>query len=187
MTPSDKPMHLGEGDFPPLTSQIWRSASGSEEWLVAMRWQVLNGRAECVGLEIVSAAPADEWQGKLLGKRKRRRGRPVTATLLRQLPIGRIIASERAGLAWLDDSFQEAGTRRPKATPAHLQEAADVYREAWAKGHPTGRALQEHFQVSASAARKLAFQARQAGLLPKTDPGVATAIRRRRIMNRTKP
>jgi hypothetical protein len=52
-------------------------------------------------------------------------------------------------------------------------EVADVYRQAWRDGRPPTKAVAKHFQISDSAAAKRVMRARQGGLLPPTEKGVA--------------
>ncbi len=179
--------HFEEGQHLFGTHRLWPSRRHGP-WLLDFHWQVIDGRAECVGLDFRSSLPHDGhplsagYRGVL-----RRKGTPLTATLLRTIPVGQLVAEERDGLHDFlgGTAFAPAGTRRPRSTPARLSEAATAYQEAWAAGSSTTRAVQDRFNISAGAARKLIWQARDSGLLPKTQSGVARGGRVKR--SRRKP
>ncbi len=164
------------------THRLWPSGRHGP-WLIDFHWQVIDGRAECVGFDLRSSLPpaghplSAGYRGIL-----RRKGTPLTATLLRTIPVGQLVAEQREGLHDIlrGTAFDPAGARRPRSTPARLTEAAVAYQQAWSAGTSTTRAVQDHFSISAGAARKLIWQARDAGLLPETQSGVARGGRIKR-------
>lgn len=56
-------------------------------------------------------------------------------------------------------------------TPAFLRDVATVYREAVEAGRPPNRAIQDRYGRSRSAVSQWLRQAREAELLPPTEPG----------------
>lgn len=60
------------------------------------------------------------------------------------------------------------------STIERLQRVAAVYREAAMTGAPPTQAVAQREEVSYSAAAKLVWRTRLAGLLPATTPGVVT-------------
>ncbi len=163
------------------THRLWPSARHGP-WFIELHWQVIDGRAECVGFDLRSSLPEGHRLSTGYRGILRRKGTPLTATLLRSIPVGQLVAEHRDELhAMLGGTvFDPAGARRPRSTPARLTEAAAAYQQAWSAGTSTTRAVQDHFNISAGAARKLIWQARDAGLLPKTQSGVARGGRIKR-------
>ncbi len=184
----DGQSHFEEGQHLFGTHRLWPSGRHGP-WLLAFHWQVVDGRAECVGLDLRSSLPhhghplSAGYRGIL-----RRKGTPLTATLLRTIPVGQLVAEQREGLHDIlgGPAFDPAGARRPRSTPARLTEAAVVYQQAWSAGTSTTRAVQDHFSISAGAARKLIWQSRDAGLLPETQSGVARGGRIKRTNRKRK-
>lgn len=156
-------------------------------WTVTLTWRDAGDRAECSGF---SLAPLDP-----------KRTEPVTATLLRSLPITSLIAEARR--ARYDDSgggivealaegqdidvgpgleeelrrkaepWREAGTRRLHLGPEHHHDVAAIYSSALAAhGHPL-KAVQAHWTVSRPTASRWVAAAREAGFLPPTGRGRA--------------
>jgi hypothetical protein len=64
----------------------------------------------------------------------------------------------------------EIGERRWRMTDEHLEEVASVYREAYAKGDPTARAIAERWTTTEQNARRWVSRARGRGFLPPTEP-----------------
>lgn len=62
----------------------------------------------------------------------------------------------------------EVGERRWRMTDEHLREVASVYRDAFAKGDPTARAIAERWGTTEQNARRWVLRARKEGLLPPT-------------------
>jgi hypothetical protein len=110
----------------------------------------------------------------------------VTASLVRNLPLGTMIEESRraliakATLAGDEPSavpnqmwakFAGVGPHRgTEITAEQDQAAADVYRQAWGNGKPVTAAVAEHFSISKSAANKRIAKARAAGLLKGMGP-----------------
>lgn len=170
----------GDGTWIGPLSRRWPDP-GTGPWLVTIHWQVLDGRPEPVALDVASSLPADEQQHRL-GEPDAlpHRGLPLRTALLRQLRLAEVIAEERVRVARLlrerDPAAPTTKAPRPQgmrdATARRLQQAAEVYRDAWTQGRPDpNRAVAEHFGVSVQAAAKLTQRARSAGLLPPTAPG----------------
>ena len=151
--------------------------SGLFDWSIWIH--VLDGVAECVDLRCSGAD-----------------GQPVTATALRQLPIARLVqqgvllasrpAEEipRQRVMW--KTVEEAQEKRDAVAKHHgrvkrnphqkdqvtdelLEEVATIYRAELAGGRPTAR-VAETLHYSRSSAGRLVMEARNRGLLPKTDP-----------------
>jgi hypothetical protein len=152
-------------------------------WRIELHWQILGGRAECIGIDLRSAVPTPERpEDRISLPPPRKLGEPVTATLLRQLRIGQLVESYRADMYEItrgDQLYRSRGTRRPRTDLSRLAEVAEVYREAHRQGRPTGRAVADRFTVSVSNARKMIYEARREGELPPTAPGVAVARKRK--------
>jgi hypothetical protein len=152
----------------------WQDATGSK-WKIQLHWQVINSRAECIGVRIASAAKPDDPLSAGLPKV----GVPVTTALLRGIPLGAQIEAQRREINrfWALAPAQPEGVfKRPirLATLARLQEAAAVYSAAWRNGDAPTAAVEDHFGISHSAAAKLVSRARDADLLPKTAKGRAS-------------
>lgn len=172
----------------------WVAPDG-RQWVLALEWGEVSGRAEVLGFGIRSADGMT----------------PVTSTALRSVPLGRVVedqlrrrladargAAERqpapprrhhgefpSGRRFAVDVTDEspgiaahqigplaaAGERlgRPRTYgKAHFQAVAGVYSKAWEAGlHPT-KAVAERFQVSRSAAAKWVARAREMQLLGPT-------------------
>ncbi len=178
------------------TDVLWPDPTGGP-WAVLLTWDLLDGRYECVGVEIRSYVPPGPGDVPLsdveLEQAQKRTGtgpRPVTAVMLRTLPIGTIVEAERAktrewyeGMAsaaakipHLAEQFTAEGEewRRPGRRARHDPTVvARVYTEAWqasGTGSPT-KAVAEQLGISHSAAAKQVARARALGLLPPTKKG----------------
>jgi hypothetical protein len=167
-----------------------------------------NGRALCVAVARLEATahPVTGKPGTIrldTGKRIEK-GPPITGTILRQVPLDRIVreiadvaarqlrrvfdpltGEERA--VWMPAVASTEGQhalkraqKRPtgrgaKLRDAELQEAADIYRAAFEHGdHPT-EAVRKHFWLSRSSAGRWVAEARRRGFLPPTEPRRAKA------------
>lgn len=157
-------------------------------WLVQLRWGAINGRAECVGIDITSARPEDVFEDRwsALTERMPETATPLTTSVLRNLRIGELIAEEREQMATTmgelvgpdDESlnvFGASGRTMRDSTRKRLQRVADTYRKAWHQGKPPVQTVAKRFGVSEAAASKLVFRARSAGMLPPTSSGVPAA------------
>jgi hypothetical protein len=156
------------------------------EWLYDLRFAVVEGRLECVGLKL---------EHSTLGK-------PITTMLLRSLQIGSQIqrwrqqtiqASETvleiADLMEYSDDLREemrrtlgvATRKKHRYSPEHFQLVAEIYDRAHRTGQPPTKAVQEHFSdiygqsFSRSAAAKWVMTCRKMGLLPPTSPRKAAS------------
>jgi hypothetical protein len=153
----------------------WVDGNGNT-WHFALHWREIEGRLECVGLELMSES-----------------GTPLTAGLLRTFPLGKATAeNRRVGSElhrWLAEhvevdrdeltsqarAWAESGSGRgPKGYGAeHFAEVAAVYREAIRDSDRPTQAVAERFVVSHSAAAKWVARCRVMGLLPPTERGRA--------------
>lgn len=156
-------------------------------WQVTLTWRWSEGRAECSGFAL---SPVDETCD------------PISATLLRQVPVMRLVADARrerfedAGGALLEalDDGQDIDvgpglveslrthsasweSRRP-GRPAtlgreHYSDVAEVYSAAHAVGAPPLVAVQKRWHVARPTASRWVAAARSLNLLPATDKGRA--------------
>lgn len=157
---------------------VWRDKSG-DSWSVVLHLTLLRGRMECVGFEILSyqAGETDEL-------------RPVTASSLRQFPLGEIVSTELGKMFEMSSvvvDFDEERLEAAKTTtarrggrkghgPEHYAEVAQVYSNVWAQGgHPT-KAVAERWDVARGTAAKWVFRARELGLLELTTKGRAGGV-----------
>jgi len=148
----------------PLEPVEWLDEPTRTPLHVEFEWAIVAGRAEPVSIT-VSSRDGD---------------RPITREIVGRVPIGGIVADERAkGHAYWK---AEAATHYSSETDAQrdniaravevhspdarLREVADVYREAWRNGRPVQRTVAEHFGLeSLSGAAKKIARARAAGYL----------------------
>jgi hypothetical protein len=165
-------------------------------WWIRYHFAEVDGRAECVGLDLQSF--------------RERRGRqeattaagpqPVTATLLRQLPVATLISEARrdqADLVEWASRAKEVGARARRAAgkqvppfeqarrrggrprergPEHFEAVAAVYSDALRLGDRPTKAVEQRWQVAASTAAKWVRQARRLGFLGPTTQGKAGGI-----------
>jgi hypothetical protein len=157
---------------------------------------MIRGRMECVRVDLRSCRePGEVWPPGLPSWDEN--PEPVTLRLWRKVPVTEMIRDVRQHLLEVDaehtqsmiNKQQDPALRRalsyqlmearqqlagPNALPASAyEEVATVYRDAWLQGrHPT-KAVAEHFHITPSAAAKRVSRARQNGLLPPTEFGVA--------------
>jgi len=161
---------LREGSDLDPTTHLWPDRR-TGPWLLELRWRVLDGRPECIGLRLASGdvfpdLSSDAWvEGD---------GQPVTAALIRLLGIPSHIATDRAEMMPLPDGpVLPPGMRR--STADQFRKAAEVYRAALAEGRKPVLAVAEAFDASPSSAANLVARARAAGFLPPASPGVPQA------------
>lgn len=165
-------------------------------WLVRVMWAPVEGRPECVGIEMRSyRETGEEWPPEL--PHWSDHPEVLTTTALRELPFATIVGDLRREVAEGDAEFygwlagqpeyrspadQESLRRlrsaaaQPRRAAGRYTEVAEVYQHAWQKGRPPTQAVAEHFTISQSAAAKRVSRARQAGYLPLTTrgrPGIA--------------
>lgn len=173
-------------------SRVWEAPDGSR-WRVVTRWADIDGRAECVGLELHAIGDA-RVKSKLLrwfpmsvveqARQSQASNAERGARMARSgAKVGRLTGEEYA--AALDEQHKAFVTpqgRRllgedgqPLPTADALAEVARIYRDAWAKRRNPTKAVAEALSLSRSAAAKRVRRARDAGLLPETSRGRATA------------
>lgn len=156
-----------EGDDLSPTVHLWPDRQAGP-WLLELRWRVIDGRPECIGLRLASGDTfrdliAEDWEPG--------DGQPVTASLVRLLGIPAHIATDRAAMTEaLTEPIPTPGMRR--STIARFQRTAEVYRHALAEGHKPVAAVAEAFGITSSSAANLVARARAAGFLPPASPGV---------------
>gem|GEM_PF-3915584 len=155
----------------PPGARLTNNPSGYWEVQITWRYRKDEVRAEPEELLIV--------HGPLMDNRK-----PVSASLIRSLPLGTMIDESRKVLIARATEQTEAGEghelwakfaglgprRGTEVTPEQDQVAAEIYRRAWNAGDFVTQAVAEHFGVSRSAATKRIAKARAAGLLDGTRP-----------------
>jgi hypothetical protein len=146
---------------------------------VVMRFEVRDGRPECVGI-VITAKPdgrgiqTSDLEDLRIDPRAQQAFRhhafPITDDQVNVQRLAADMAPTDPDYATVDKSVHEArhGQRKPVAR-AELETVARVYRTHVA-GNPT-RAVQEWFQYSPRTAARRIRQARDAGLLPDTTKG----------------
>lgn len=157
-------------------------------WVVTLNWREDEGSTVCTGLSLA-----------LVPERK---AQPVTASLVRKLPVAGIIAAARAErfaaeggqlaeayadgqdldvtahfiarLAANAEPWAERGPRRStNLGPSRWREVAHVYSTALLAGQPPLVAVEATWHVSRPTASRWVKAARDAHLLPPTDRGRA--------------
>ena len=142
----------------------WNDKKAKTPLLVDLEWSVIDGRAEPVQITI----------------RSHDRDRPITAEIVRRVPIGGIVTDERATrrAAFVEaltmHSASQTDTDRDEIAVAveqhsrdvELNVVADVYRAAFDAGESVQRAVRDRFELKtlSGAAKKIAA-ARAAGYL----------------------
>jgi len=156
--------------------------SRQRQWDVTIELGEVEGRLDCVRFSVASVSE-----------------RAITATDLRQIPLGQLVQQWRADYLKLmrvavdadkTGTVRKTLSRRVTAAerskprkrggrrPEHdYQQIASVYQAAWVRGDLPTKAVQDHFKLSPSAAAKAVHRARQQGLLPRTERGVAKGKR----------
>ena len=154
--------HIGPPDPGAISTERW-----DEGWSVELAWADIDGRMECVGVAVVGDGTE-----------------PLTASLLRHLPIGAMILERRRIEAALDhtqpilDSTGEPIDRsfdapRPCYDDEHYQAVADAYDEAMRAGIPPTAHVQDKLRLrTRTQAGKQVARARERGLLPPTEQRV---------------
>lgn len=145
-------------------------------WMLCMYFQDVDGRPECVGLKLTSMATAEENREVPTPLQMPEMGIPLTPGLIRELKLGERIRDARTSLDFTLGGAPPAAVRPPgmrESTYRRLQEAADVYRAAFAAGGKPTTAVAEHFRLTVGGASNLVSRARELGLLPPTSQGAS--------------
>lgn len=139
--------------------------------MVRLTWQVIDGRRECVGLNISSMATPAENRAVPPFLQMPDEGVPLTPGVVRDLKVGELIRSERErqDKQWGTPVVRPPGLR--ESTFKRLQEAAVIYRAAYSSGDKPTTAVAEHFGLTVGGASNLVSRARELGLLPPTSRG----------------
>lgn len=156
-------------------------AVGYGAWRVESLWQSINGRAEPIAVVFSND------------------GQAVTATNLRQLPLGEILAESRQLISKeaalqkellskagytpssanmtlpvhipLFVPFAETGPRRGQPLSGDdLRLVAEIYKAAYQRSESVQRAVADAFHIAPSTATKRIMAARKAGLLDGIGP-----------------
>ena len=162
-------------------------------WSVTCHFAVVNGRRECVGIDVRSFKIDDDGAYRLL--RRGSRLEVVTAALIRSLPVASLIRDLRRGLSdvarhaandperseedrttLLARSSELAKSPRRVHDDDHFARVADIYRDAWSAGDSPTKAVAEQMGTTRSAAAKWVSRARQLGLLGATEQRVAGGV-----------
>lgn len=163
---------------------------GNGPWLVNVHFAIVDGVAECVGLDVrLFRDDGSTLTDEVV---------PLTATVIRSLPVGEIIdqarrtqevihgdaefltealeGHEEAVAAARKDAraYRRRGGRRIEWTPERLNRVAAVYLTAIDAGRPPTRAVADAFVISHSMATKVVGRCRREGLLPRTTKGKAS-------------
>ncbi|MGD9701572.1 MAG: hypothetical protein AB7Q42_06035 [Acidimicrobiia bacterium] len=158
-----------------VSADEWVDSTG-RTWVTECEWAEVNGRMEPVRLVLTPGA-ADAVTDSIDPNSYR----PISAALIREMPIGKILADVRQRsanwFAWAKrEGHEDAAARldtynRPRTKPldqAELEQVADIYRAAWYQGAPPVVAVADALNLPHSTAAKRVMKARKAGLLPAT-------------------
>jgi len=193
-----------------MAKTLRRLASGSiewEGWWVVGHWAEIDGRPECVGLELWHGCKPETAESLHL---LRDGPVPIHTTDVRDLPVQRIITAlwekqyqiagtlrsaaernrDRNAETWTKESPFEieadkrAGfleSRRKSAIDrTHFEQVAAVYADAFAERRNPTATVRDHFHVSQSTATKWVARCRDFGLLPPTTRGRAAVNKNRK-------
>jgi hypothetical protein len=155
---------LVDGTDLPHTRHLWPDPRKGP-WGVELRWRILDGRAECVGIELTSVDRGD--------------GVPLTGTILRDLQVPRLIAADRAAMSGGATKGRQAeyagppGMRRSAVDRYRL--VATLYRDALSRGEMPIASVAEGLGVTKASASTIVARTRAAGFLPPASPGVPQA------------
>lgn len=166
-------------------------------WRVVLKWAEVDGRLE----------PVAAYIGTRFDDPNEPEPRPLTASIFRAAPFGKIMGRGRRQLVghlrflsetteWLDglpippaykrearrllpraEVIQRGPGGRPRYSPDHLARVAQVYTDAHRRADHPTQAVARWAGVSQSAAAKQVARARADGFLPKTTKGKAAGIR----------
>jgi hypothetical protein len=164
------------GDHLPPTSRLWPDPDQGP-WLLTFHWQVIGGRAECVGLDIASSLPEQTIKERFADFATLPDiGEPLKTITLRELRLSELIHEERVradhlAVRVLGDQQTGRLYNPPKemraATARKLQLVAETYEQARGDGAPSpNKVVADRLRVSIGAAANLVARAREAGLLP---------------------
>lgn len=171
-------------------------------WRLTFHFAELNGIAECVGLDVRSFKETVTESGDRVTQPVGGALTPVSASLVRSLPVAGLVTSAVKDFAhllgWTADGEEGTNPQARQAardalpryerhqgsrtywTRERLAEVADVYAQALAlKQRPT-QAVAGTFNLSPSMAAKLVGRCRKEGLLDPTTPGKAGGAKPRR-------
>lgn len=95
------------------TIRTWRPDPDGPAWLVKLHFAEIHGRAECVGIEVRSFATEDEQRAFRAWPERGQVSTPVTTSVLRSIPLGRMVQEHRDRVA--------TTTRSQTATSDHWQ------------------------------------------------------------------
>jgi len=155
-----------ESGEPHEATTTWQDPDGLE-WRVTYYLKRLAGRVECIGVRIDSYPEP----------------RPLRATVLRELPMARLLDEARreevSRLDRLDDLGRRLGGRR--YTTEDLKRVADKWQQRWEEGSdsPT-RDTAQALGLRYNQAAKMVERCRKQGLLPRTAPGIARGFPERK-------
>jgi hypothetical protein len=160
-----------DGEFGDVTTVHRYPDDKDGPWMLQLYWQTIDGRPECVGMKLSSMAGRSENRKVPPFYRMPERGIPLTTGIIRDVKIGEVMRADRERLTSRTEVVRPAGLR--ESTFQRLQEAARIYREAFAStGKPT-TAVAEHFGLTVGGASNLVSRARELGLLPPTSRGAS--------------
>lgn len=178
----------------PADSELWTAPDGGRWLLTVTAWAVVDGRTEPVGVELRSVRRSgddrDEWARGVLPPNSRHddgrvRGReplPITTRTWRAPPLADLLATIRARAAEHRAASHGEGAagvrawRAPKRRRGAVTQAdvVEVYLAAREAGLPPSKTVADELRLSRDAAYQRVRRARDAGLLPPTDPGRAS-------------
>lgn len=163
-------------------------------WVLRFHWTVVEGIPECVGFDVRSYRDTKKGPQTL----PETKVQPITATLMRSLPVDALIRAEAETaldlLRWnssgakgtnpkaresaraLVKPFEQAKVKRgprPYWTEERLAQAAEVYIDALARKQPPTTAVADAFTISPGMAGKIVSRCRKQGLLGPTTRGKA--------------
>lgn len=176
-----------------LDSVLWPDPDRGP-WVISAAFGTVNGRAECVGVEIRSyrepwrKGDVDQWLDGILPIRSgpdtalnEQEPKPLTAHVWRSVPIMTIVGQLRQ--TWADVALkrQPAARRRtwdatrPRQRRVTLGQVASVYNEAFQSGDasPNLAVVKRFPELTYKAAKRRVERARQEGLIPATTRGRA--------------
>jgi hypothetical protein len=153
---------------------VWPPADPeTASYSIKVEWDLFDGRYEPASIRIATRRP--DATG------------PITGTVLRSLPIGKVVdhlrANQRAAHSYhqaqgrdFPSEYLEAWERgeKPRLGLEHYETVAEVYKAASAAGASPTKVVAETFQVSTSTAGSWVSRARNKyGLLGDTPMGKA--------------